>query len=64
VPIFYRLGGYHWALDVGERYHVTLIDLGDGNTVAVMVDTAEDPDLEAFVDATRPIVESFEFPAP
>ena len=62
VPIFNRVGGYHWALDVGERYHVTLIDLGDGNTVAVMVDTAEDADLEAFVDATRPIVESFEFP--
>ena len=62
VPVFYRLDSYHWALDVGERYYVTLIDLGDGNTVAVMVDTADDADLEAFVDDTRPIIESFEFP--
>ncbi|HJP72464.1 MAG TPA: hypothetical protein VJ975_12165 [Candidatus Limnocylindria bacterium] len=63
VPIFYRVGGYHWALNVGERYYVTLIDLGDGNTVAVMVDTADDADLEAFVDETRPIVDSLEFPS-
>lgn len=62
VPVFYRVDGYHWALDVGERYHVTLIDLGDGNTVAVMVDTADDADLEAFVQQVDPIIESLEFP--
>jgi hypothetical protein len=41
---------------------VTLLDLGDGNTVAVMVDTADDADLESFVDAAMPIIESLEFP--
>ncbi len=62
VPVFYRVGSYHWALSVGTRYHVTLLDLGDGNTVAVMVDTADDADLESFVDAAMPIIESLEFP--
>jgi hypothetical protein len=62
VPVFYRVGSYHWALDVGERYHVTLIDLGDDITVAAIVDTAEDADLEAFVDQAMPIIESLEFP--
>ena len=63
VPIFFRSEfGYHWALNVGERYHVTLIDLGDGETVAVVINTASDADLEAFVDEAMPIVETFEFP--
>lgn len=63
VPIFYRDNSYHWALNVGTRYHVTLVDLGDGDTVAIVVDTADDADLESFVETARPIVESFEFPA-
>ena len=62
VPVFYRVGSYHWALSVGERYHVTLVDLGGGDTVAIMVDTADDEDLESFVETARPIIESFEFP--
>jgi len=63
VPIFYRQDSYHWALDVGARYQITLVDLGDGDTVAVMVDTADDADLEAFAETAGPIIESFEFPA-
>jgi hypothetical protein len=62
VPIFYHPDGYHWALGVGTRYHVTLIDLGDGDTVAVVVDTADEENFEAFVEEARPIIESFEFP--
>jgi hypothetical protein len=62
VPVFYRLDSYHWALGVGERYHITLVDLGGGATVAIMVDTADDEDLEGFVETARPIIESFEFP--
>jgi len=63
VPIFYRQDSYHWALNVGMRYHVTLVDLDDGSTVAIVVDTADDADLESFVETARPIIESFEFPA-
>jgi hypothetical protein len=66
VPIFFRPdeGGYHWALNVGTRLHVTLIDIGDGDTVAVIVDTADDENLEAFVEEALPIIETFQFPAP
>ena len=63
VPIFYlQEDGYHWALDVGTRYSITLIDLGAGDTVAIVVDAADDEDLESFVESARPIIESFEFP--
>lgn len=62
VPVFYRMDSYHWALSVGQRYHATLVDIGDGNTVAFMVDTADDADLDAFVETARPIIESVEFP--
>ena len=63
VPVFYRQDSYHWALNVGERYHVTLIDIGDGSTVGVVVDTAADAELEAFMEEAMPIIETFEFPA-
>ncbi|HEX7171491.1 MAG TPA: hypothetical protein VF365_02665 [Candidatus Limnocylindria bacterium] len=63
VPIFYRQDSYHWALDVGVRYHITLVDLGDGDTVAIVVDTADDGDLDTFVETARPIIESFRFPS-
>jgi len=65
VPVFFgQEGDYHLALNVGDRWHVTLIDLGDGNTVAVVVDTANQEDLDSFVDEATPIIESFAFPAP
>jgi hypothetical protein len=32
--------------------------------VAVVVNARDEGDFESFVDAARPIVESFEFPAP
>jgi hypothetical protein len=62
VPVFYRLDGYHWALNVGERYHVTLVDIGDGETVAVVVDSADEEGFEAFVEDARPVIASMEFP--
>ena len=63
VPIFFHPdGGYHWALNVGDRYHVTLIDLGSGNTVAVVVDAADEAEFDAFVADAMPIIDSFEFP--
>jgi len=64
VPIFFRMDeGYLWALDVGDRWHITLFDLGDGDTVAVVVDTANVEELETFVESALPIIETFEFPA-
>lgn len=63
VPILHRLGSYHWALNVGERYFITLIDL-PGGTVAVMVDSADDAGLDAVVEAARPIIDSMSFPDP
>ena len=64
VPVF--LGpdaDYHWALNAGDRWHITLIDLGDGDTVAVVLDTANVEDLDTFVEGALPIIETFEFPA-
>jgi hypothetical protein len=58
VPIFFREEGYHWALPAGDRWQVTLVDLEDGHTVVIVVDT--DPgDLEAFIQETQDIVASF-----
>jgi hypothetical protein len=63
VPIFFATGGgYHWALPIGERYQITLIDLGGGDTVAVVVDSADDAQLEDLVAEAAPIIDSFEFP--
>ena len=63
VPIFFATGGgYHWALPIGEKYQVTLIDLSGDATVAVMVDAADEAEFEAFVAEAMPIMDSFEFP--
>jgi hypothetical protein len=62
VPIFFGQDGYHSALAPGNHYEVTLIDLADGNAVAVIVDAGIEADFESFVAEARPIVDSFEFP--
>ena len=63
VPIFYHQGSYHWAFPKGDRWHMYLVDLGSGETIAVVVDT--DPaQLDAFVTETRPMIDTFTFPEP
>jgi hypothetical protein len=62
VPVFFRDAAYQLGLSAGDRYHVTLVDLGDGHTVAVVVHGTQDAALEALVRQAMPIVESFEFP--
>lgn len=65
VPVFFRADpGYHWALSPGNHFQVTLVDIGDGNAVGVVVDAGDEADFDAFVEVARPIVESLEFPAP
>lgn len=61
VPLFYRPDSSHWALPVGDTLRVTLIDLGGGHTTAVIVDTANVADLDAFVQEAMPIIETFAF---
>ena len=60
--VFFRDAAYQLGLSAGDRYHVTLVDLGDGHTVAVVVHGTQDAALEALVRQAMPIVESFEFP--
>jgi len=62
VPVFYRVDSYHWALSPDQSYGVTLIDIGDGHTVAVMVDSANEADFADFVANTAPIIATFDFP--
>lgn len=62
VPVFYRVGSYHWALSPEQSYGVTLIDVGDGHTVAVMVDSADEADLADFMAEAAPIIATFDFP--
>ncbi len=62
VPVFFHPGQYHVALRPGDRLQITLIDLGDGNTIGVVVEAGDDGDFESFVEAARPVIESFEFP--
>jgi hypothetical protein len=64
VPVFVNDGDYHTAVVPGDQLEITLIDLGFRSVVAVVVNARDEGDFESFVDAARPIVESFEFPAP
>lgn len=62
VPVLIHEDQSHVAIRPGDRFQVTLIDLGDGNTVGVVVDAGDDADFDAFVEAARPIIDSFDFP--
>jgi hypothetical protein len=62
APIFFN--GYHLAIGVGDRQRFVLLDLGDGNTVAINIDPRDATSFDAFVAEAMPIVETFEFPAP
>lgn len=61
VPVFYRLDSYHWALPMGDRWHLIIVELGGAHILAIVTDS--DPDnLEAFVAEVTPIIDSFAFP--
>lgn len=60
--MFYPVDSDQWAVMVGERDHITLIDLVQGNTVVIVVDSADDVDHEALVEAAQPIIGSLELP--
>ena len=60
VPIFYKQDSYHWALPAGDKWHVILVDLEDGNTVAIVLDS--DPaTLDQWVQQAMPVIDTFEF---
>lgn len=62
VPVFYRVDSYAWALIPNQGFGVTLIDIGDGHTVAVMVDVADEADLADLMAEAAPIIATFDFP--
>lgn len=62
VPVFYRVDSYHWTLSPDQSYGVTLIDIGGGHTVAVMVDAADEGQLDDFMAEAAPIIATFDFP--
>jgi hypothetical protein len=62
APIFFN--GYHHAIAGGDRQRFVLLDLGDGNTVAIQIDSNTTAEFDALVAEAMPIVETFTFPAP
>jgi hypothetical protein len=61
APIFFN--GYHLAIAAGDRQRFILLDLGDGDTLALNIDSRETADFDAFASEAMSIVETFEFPA-
>jgi len=64
VPIFFRKDNWHWALSPNTSYGVVLIDIGGEHTVAVMIDTAHETELDRFMATAMPIIQTFDFPEP
>jgi hypothetical protein len=64
VPVFFREERWHWLLPPITSYGVVLIDIGGGHTVAVMIDTAKEADVDRFMATAMPIIETFDFPEP
>jgi hypothetical protein len=60
APTFFN--GWHLAIAAGDRQRFVLVDLGDGNTVAINLDARDSTTFDAFVAEAMPIVETFEFP--
>jgi hypothetical protein len=60
APIFFN--GYHLAIGADDRQRFVLLDLGDGNTVGIQVDSRDTADFDSFVAEAMPIVETFSFP--
>jgi hypothetical protein len=61
LPLFTEVGGWHWAIFSGDRYRVIPVDLGDGATVVIVVDTRDASTFDAFVAEAMPLIESFDF---
>ena len=60
APLFFN--GWHLAVAAEDRQRFVLVDLGDGNTVAIGIDARDSTTFDAFVVDAMPIVETFEFP--
>ena len=60
VPLFTEVDGWHVAIFSGDRYRVIPLDLGDGETMVIMVDTRDAATFDAFLAEAMPIVESFD----
>jgi hypothetical protein len=64
VPIFFRQDGWHWSLTPNTSCGVVLIDIGGGHTVAVMIDSAKEGNLDRFMGTAMPIIQTFNLPQP
>ncbi|HEX6139146.1 MAG TPA: hypothetical protein VF013_01620 [Candidatus Limnocylindria bacterium] len=64
VPVFYHQDSWHWALKPETSYGVVLVDIGGDAVVAVMIDSADEAQLPAFIEGAMPIIQTFDFPEP
>lgn len=60
APIFFN--DYHLAIAPNDKQRIYLLDLGDGNTVAIVIDPATAADFDSFVLDADFVAESFGFP--
>jgi hypothetical protein len=61
LPLLTEVGGWHWAIFAGDRYRIIPLDLADGATVVIAIDTRDAATFDAFVTEAMPVVESFAF---
>ena len=53
--------GWDWAVAPTERQRLILVDLGEGDTVLIGIDTTQAERWEELRDQAMPIIESFRF---
>ena len=55
-------GGWDWRMSAPERWHLILLDIGEGNVVAIIIDDSSSPSrFDELVTQAMPIVLSFQF---
>ncbi len=54
--------GWDWRMSAPERWRLLLLDLGEGDVVAIFIDDSSDPSrFDELVAQAMPIVKSFDF---
>ena len=62
VPLFYdAAGGYRWVVYGAERMRLYLVDLPQGGTVVVNIDTIDGPHIDQLIPQALPILRSMTF---